>query len=130
MSINMLLGKQLGIYTSNMVNHLTGIAGSGIIFIFALMLGMSKGVELGGIPAYAFLGGVMGSTFVVLSNYSFSKTSVVTSTILILCGQFISSILIDVYILNMQIKTTSIIGALLIIIGTIMYNMKGKEKAS
>ncbi|SCZ03230.1 DMT family transporter [Alkaliphilus peptidifermentans] len=123
-SLNMMLGNKIGIYGSNLVNHLTGIIGSSIIYFTVTIIGFQKLSFYNNVPLYAFIGGIIGSTFVILSNYSFSKTTVVTSTILILCGQFISSIVIDIFILNLQIKPTAIAGAVLIVIGTILYSAK------
>lgn len=129
-SLNMILGNAIGIYGSNLVNHFTGIIGSTIIYFTVITLGLQRIEVYSSIPPYAFLGGIIGSAFVILSNYSFSKTTVVTSTILILVGQFISSLIIDMIILDLQIKPTAIAGALLIVIGAILYSLKSRVKAA
>ncbi|KAB3529244.1 DMT family transporter [Alkaliphilus serpentinus] len=126
-SLNMMLGNSIGIYGSNLMNHLTGTIGSSIIYLMVIVTGVQKFQSYENIPLYALMGGIIGSTFVILSNYSFSKTSVVTSTILLLCGQFISSLIIDILILDIEIKPTAITGAILIIIGAILYSYKSKD---
>ncbi|KAB3529290.1 hypothetical protein F8154_14840 [Alkaliphilus pronyensis] len=122
-SLNMMLGSKIGIYSSNLVNHLTGVVGSSFIYFTVLLIGLEKLQVYNNIPTYALTGGIIGSTFVILSNYSFSKTPVVTSTILILCGQFISSLIIDILVLDISIKPTAIAGALFIVLGTILYSL-------
>lgn len=125
-TLNMLLGKEIGIYASNLVNHITGVLGSGLLYFAALMMNLNRAESFGHIPWYAFTGGLLGCLFVILSNYSFSKTSVITSTILILTGQFLCSILIDLLVLKLQIGFVNIIGALLISIGVVLYNFEAK----
>ncbi|MFZ5353595.1 MAG: DMT family transporter [Bacillota bacterium] len=125
-SFNMMLGKQIGIYASNLVNHIAGVIGSSIIYLTVIMIGIQRHQLYENVPIYVYVGGFIGATFVVLSNYSFSKTTVVTSTILILCGQFISSLAMDILILNISIKPTAVLGAVLIILGTVLYSIKDK----
>lgn len=64
----------------------------------------------------------MGALFIVLSNFTFSKTSVIASTILILSGQFLSSILVDILILQKDIGLKNVIGAIIIVLSVILYN--------
>ena len=109
-TINMLLSKEVGIYKGNVVNHLTGLFGCTLfILIFPL------------------LGGVMGATFVALSNYTFSKTKVLISTLLILVGQTIASVLIDYVYLNEIVSIKAILGTILIIFAVVLYNSKEAE---
>ena len=87
------------------------------------MLGMKIGkTNLLNAPFYAYLGGVMGALFVILSNFTFYKTSVITSTILILSGQFLSSVLVDILVLQKEISLKNIAGAIIIILSVILYN--------
>ena len=103
-------------------NHIAGTLASSIIVILA-MLGMKIGkTNLLNAPFYAYLGGVMGALFVILSNFTFYKTSVITSTILILSGQFLSSVLVDILVLQKEISLKNIAGAIIIILSVILYN--------
>lgn len=121
-TLNMKLSVEVGIYGSNLINHIAGTLVSSIIVILA-MLGMNIGkTNLLNAPFYAYLGGVMGALFVILSNFTFSKTSVITSTILILSGQFLSSVLVDILVLQKEISLKNIAGAIIIILSVILYN--------
>ena len=126
-SINMLLSNETGIFSSNFINHLTGLLGSIVIFFISLIFMPMNGVLLSGIPFYGFLGGVLGATFVVLSNHTFSKTSVITSSLLILAGQFISSIIFDFLVLKHNLQFTKILGAVLIILAILLYSSEKNE---
>lgn len=126
-SINMLLSNETGIFSSNFINHLTGLLGSFIIYIIVISFSEVKVANITNLPFYAFLGGTFGATFIILSNYSFSKTSVITSSILILSGQFLSSLLFDYLVLNNGIKITKVIGAILIIIAIILYSSEKND---
>lgn len=121
-SINMLLSNETGIFSSNFINHLTGLLGSIIIFFISLIFIPMNRVMLSGIPFYGFLGGVLGATFVVLSNHTFAKTSVITSSIIILAGQFLSSIMFDFLILKHDLQFTKILGAVFIILAILLYS--------
>ncbi|MDV3428725.1 MAG: DMT family transporter [Bacillota bacterium] len=126
-SINMLLSNETGIFSSNFINHLTGLLGSIIVLFISLIFIPMKGTLLSGIPFYGFLGGVLGATFVVLSNHTFSKTSVITSSILILAGQFLSSIIFDLIVLKHNLQITKILGAVLIILAILLYSSEKNE---
>ena len=121
-TLNMKLSVEVGIYGSNLINHIVGTLVSSIIVILA-MLSMNIGkTNLLNAPFYAYLGGVIGALFVILSNFTFSKTSVITSTILILSGQFLSSVLVDMLVLQKEISLKNIAGAIIIILSIILYN--------
>lgn len=122
-SINMLLAKETGIFSSNFINHLTGLTGSILVFFISLIFIPLKQISISSIPFYGYLGGVLGASFVILSNYTFSKTSVITSSILILAGQFLSSLLFGLNSINL----TKITGAALIILSIILYSTEKNE---
>jgi len=126
-SINMLLSNETGIFSSNFINHLTGLLGSIAIFFISLIFVPMNKVLLSGIPFYGFLGGVLGATFVILSNHTFSKTSAITSSILILAGQFLSSIIFDFIVLKHNIDIIKILGAALIIFAILLYSSEKNE---
>jgi len=128
-TLNMLLSKEVGIYKSNIVNHVTGSIGA-FIFVLLFLRGSSfELIQLTQIGVYPLLGGIMGATFVALSNYTFSKTKVLISTVLILIGQTIASIVIDYINLEVTPSPITLLGVLLIIISVIMYSTPVKEKS-
>lgn len=126
-SINMLLSNETGIFSSNFINHLTGLLGSIAVFFISLVFIPMKNVSLAGIPFFGFLGGIMGATFVILSNHTFSKTSAITSSILILAGQFLSSIIFDFIVLKHNMELKKILGAILIILAILLYSSEKKK---
>lgn len=128
-TLNMLLSKEVGIYKSNIVNHVTGTIGAFTFVILFLKGSTFELVQLTQIGIYPLLGGIMGATFVALSNYTFSKTKVLISTVLILVGQTIASILIDYINLKVTPSPITLAGVLLIIVSVIMYSMPSKEKS-
>lgn len=121
-TVNMLLGKRIGIYGSNLVNHVVGAIGSGGIFLIVLLTGVAEKIRLEQLPWYALTGGLLGSVFVVLSNYTFPKTGVITSTILKLAGQFICALFIDMVVLHAALKPINILGAVVISFAVIFYH--------
>lgn len=127
-SLNLNLSSEIGIYGSNLVNHITGTIASILIVLVAIQSMNNIKINLLNIPWYAYLGGIIGALFVIISNYTFSKTSVISSTILILSGQFLSSILIDIMIFNREISLKNIMGALVIIFSVFLYNCDNGRK--
>ena len=126
-TINMLLSKEVGIYKGNIINHLTGLFGCTLFILIFLKSSSFEISQLLDVGIYPLLGGVMGATFVALSNYTFSRTKVLISTLLILVGQTIASVLIDYVYLNEIVSIKAILGTILIIFAVILYNSKEAE---
>lgn len=126
-TINMLLSKEVGIYKANIVNHFTGLTTSFIFVLVGVQISQFtiSGALSGGI--FPLMGGLMGATFVTLSNFTFSKTKVLTSTLLILMGQTVSSILMDYLFFDSKISINAIIGTSLMITAVILYNKPQKQ---
>lgn len=121
-TVNMLLSKEIGIYKANIVNHVTGLTMAALFFFIGVQASQFtiEGALSGGL--FPLLGGVMGATFVTLSNYTFSKTTVLTSTLLILIGQTISSVIMDYIYFESMISIKAVIGTLCIILAVFLYN--------
>lgn len=128
-TINMMLSQEVGIYKSNVTNHLTGTIGA----IFFVLIFTSNShfhiTDLTQIGIYPLIGGVLGATFVALSNYTLSKTKVLISTLLILIGQTLTAVLLDYIFLAKTIKPQAILGTCLIIIAVILYASPNKAKS-
>lgn len=128
-TLNMLLSKEVGIYKSNIVNHVTGTIGALLFVLLFLRNSDFQLVDLTHIGIYPLLGGILGATFVALSNYTFSKTKVLISTVLILIGQTIASVVIDYYTLGEIVSIKTLIGTLMIIFAVIMYSTPSAKKS-
>ena len=128
-TLNMLLSKEVGIYKSNIVNHVTGTFGALLFVLLFLRNSDFQLVDLTHIGIYPLLGGILGATFVALSNYTFSKTKVLISTVLILIGQTIASVVIDYYTLGEIVSVKTLIGTLMIIFAVIIYSTPSAKKS-
>ncbi len=128
-TLNMLLSKEVGIYKSNIVNHVTGTIGALLFILLFLRNSDFQLVDLTHIGIYPLLGGILGATFVALSNYTFSKTKVLISTVLILIGQTIASVVIDYYTLGEIVSVKTLIGTLMIIFAVIIYSTPSAKKS-
>ncbi len=121
-TINMMLSHEVGIYKSNVTNHLTGTFGA-MLFVILFATGSSfKLMDLTSVGIFPLIGGILGATFVALSNYTLSKTKVLISTLLILVGQTLCALTIDYLLLDKVISFQAIIGTILIIVAVILYS--------
>lgn len=128
-TLNMLLSKHVGVFQGNVINHLTGLIGVALMMVVSLYSGSLLTNQVFHIGLFPLVGGFFGATFVALSNYTFSKTKVLISTLLILIGQTLTAVLMDYFIYDEMISIQSVIGIVLVISAVIMYNQP-KEKVS
>jgi len=125
-TVNMLLAKEIGVYKSNVSNHLTGVVTS-ILILLVLGLSFDFGlIQIDKIGLYPMLGGIVGAFFVALSNYTMSKVKVVISTVLILLGQSIAAIVIDFVYTGTIISISQLMGTILVLASIVLYNYEGK----
>lgn len=129
-SLNMLLSKHIGIYKSNVINHITGLFGVTLMSLLFLRNSSFELSQLLHVGFFPLLGGVLGATFVALSNYTFSKTKVLISTLLILIGQTIASITIDYFYFDEVLSFKAMMGIVCIIVAVMLYNEKEVQKTS
>lgn len=128
-SLNMMLGHEVGIYKSNITNHVTGTIGA-LIFVLLFVRNSSfRPDHLLNIGIYPLIGGLLGATFVTLSNYTLPKTKVLISTLLILVGQTVASIIIDYINLGKLVSINTFIGTLMIVGAVLLYNGPEDKKS-
>lgn len=125
-TINMLLSKEVGIYKANVTNHITGLFGACLFVLFFLRGSTFELSVLKSVGFFPLIGGMLGATFVALSNYTFSKTKVLISTLLILVGQTLASVIIDYLYFNEMVSVKALIGTVLIVTAVFLYNSKEK----
>lgn len=128
-TINMMLSHEVGIYKSNVINHLTGTIGALLFVVLLVHNSTFQLSELTQIGIFPLVGGVLGATFVALSNYTLSKTKVLISTLIILVGQTLTAVTLDYLYLQKTISVNAVLGTLLIIIAVIMYSSPTKAKS-
>lgn len=129
-SLNMLLSHEVGIFKSNVTNHLTGLIGTLFLCFLFLRTSTFNPNQLLNIGIFPLIGGILGATFVTLSNYTFSKTKVLISTLLILVGQTVASVIMDYFMFDTKISLSAVIGILLIILAVYLYNKKDLKEIS
>lgn len=120
--INSALGRTVGRLAASLVSFLVGF-----LTLFALVLvtgGISDLGDLGDVPAYHLLGGLIGATYVATATLTVARIgagSVVAATI---TGQLLSSLLIDdlgiVGVNTVQLDPLRIAGAAFLVAGTLL----------
>lgn len=110
-------------YLSAVINFGGGL----IIFLMALMFSMNSFPavkKLSTIPWYLYLGGVVGSVFILGALFSLPKIGSMSFFALVIFGQLITTLLVDHYgvfgVPIHRIDITRIAGLLLLIAGTIL----------
>lgn len=126
---NMSLSKNIGVYGSNMLNYLTGLALSGIFLAASYFFGNPEIPDFGQIPLYVYLGGPLGAAAIIISNFTMSKTTVITTTIIALAGQMAGSMVIDTFLLNIPLKPNTFLGSMLILCGVVLFLIRDKKQS-
>lgn len=89
--------------------------------IFVLWIKDYHSIELSTIPLIAFAGGIIGAFFVVINSYVLSLLDVMLTSVLAICGQMNSSLVIDIFSgVGSNNLLLQIIGVLLIIGGVLI----------
>ena len=117
-TLNGKLAQNSNAFYSSLINHLIGFI---FLTIFVLWIKDYHSIELSTIPLIAFAGGIIGAFFVVINSYVLPLLGVMLTSVLAICGQMISSLIIDkcsgVESNNLLLQ---IIGILLIIGGVLI----------
>jgi transporter family-2 protein len=129
-NINMRLAKNVGLAGSNLINHLIGGIFAGLIYLAVSYLGMVNNAHFGGFHYALIIAAVCGITIVLLSNWLVPKVTAISFTILTLIGQCTSSLVFDIVIFKKEITMTNVVGAVIVIIGVILYNWDHRKEES
>lgn len=120
MVINSRLGKKIGVLQGTFINYVVGLIGISMVLLIkegGINVSMNK---IYGIPAWVYLGGVIGVMVVSISNVVIPKIPAIYSTLLIFIGQIVTGIVID-FITADTVSKGKIIGSILIL-GGLWYN--------
>jgi len=118
-SINSQLGKHLTPSIATLHSLITGMS-------FMLLLNLIRG----NIPRYQkvvsvspiwLIGGLFGAFIIYLSSKAIPVLGISNSLILILAGQLLSGLIIDVFVNNVEINLKKMVGMALFLIGTIIF---------
>lgn len=124
--INANLAKSIGLFQGTLINYITGLMGSVLFLIISKETLDLTNVEMGRLPFWAYLGGLLGVAVVVLSNYLTHKIPALQLTLLIFTGQLFVGILID-YFIEKKLSVGKITGGLLVLAG-LAYNSMLDQK--
>ncbi len=120
MVFNSQLAKRIGVFKGTLVNYVVGLATTvAIILLLQIPVAVYAG-NLGGIPVWAFWGGLLGVAVVATSNVVIPKVPTVYVTLLTFTGQLVAGIVMDMAI-NNQLSPGKVIGVILMI-GGLAYN--------
>ncbi|WP_160680208.1 DMT family transporter [Clostridium sp. C8-1-8] len=131
MIINGNLGERIGGLKGTLINYITGLAFAVVLFLAAKLTGNALSIDkinIAGIPAYAFFGGMLGVCVIVLSNKVIPKIPAIYSMVLMFVGQLIMGMVIDYFSFN-KFSIGKLIGSIFIILG-LLYNFNVDKKTS
>ncbi|MBG5948360.1 DMT family transporter [Proteus terrae] len=117
-TLNGKLAQNSNAFYSSLINHLVGFI---FLTIFVLWVKDYHAIEVSTIPLIAFAGGIIGAFFVVINSYVLPLLGVMLTSVLAICGQMISSLVIDIFSgIESNNLLLQIIGVLLIIGGVLI----------
>lgn len=127
--LNGRLATHSGAFFSSWINHLGG-------FIFlALLLLVSQGFQapLLSIPWYLYMGGVIGGLYVGLGSYVVPRLGATLSSLLVIAGQLVVSVIVDIALRNIQLSfnwasAQLILGCVLLVVGFYLMSIVGTKK--
>ncbi|HEC8330131.1 MULTISPECIES: DMT family transporter [Providencia] len=116
-TLNGKLAQQRNAFYSALINHLIGF-----LFLTVIVLVLNQyQFNLTEIPLIAFVGGIIGAFFVVINSYVLPLLGVMLTSVFVICGQMISSLVIDtVNGIQNQNAYLQLIGVALIIVGVMI----------
>ena len=128
MALNAHLAKRIGIFRGTLVNYITGLVTTVLVFLVLGLPFSGFAKNLGAIPVWAFLGGCIGVAVVAVSNIIIPKVPTVYVTLLSFSGQLLAGILIDLLI-GKSVSIGKIIGVILIFAGVVYNSFIDKKEA-
>lgn len=116
-TLNGKLAQHHNAFYSALISHVIGF-----LFLTVIVLALNQyQFNLNDIPLIAFVGGIIGAFFVVINSYVLPLLGVMLTSVLAICGQMISSLVIDmVNGLQSQNAYLQLIGVALIIAGAML----------
>jgi bacterial/archaeal transporter family-2 protein len=114
--VNAELSERVGPFQSTWYNYVLGLICSVLMLLVTRDFIPASALTPMQIPVWAYLGGVVGVLFVVLSNLTTPKMTALSMTLLIFVGQIAAGIGIDI-VVHQQLALGKIVGGLLILVG-------------
>ena len=120
--INAKLGLHISGAGAAFWNHVVGF-----LFLALIMSLFTKGgdINLGEIPFYLFLGGIVGASYVAINSFVMPRIGATKATVLVIAGQIVLGTIIDISNGKISNINITIIGISLVILGMWVGNKKG-----
>ncbi|MBU2864314.1 DMT family transporter [Reinekea marina] len=129
--LNGRLATHSGAFYSSWINHI-----GGFLFLSILLL-FSQGfyAPLNSIPWYLYFGGVIGGLYVGLNSFVTPKLGATLATLLVIAGQLIVSVVVDIFLGNIRLNLNwpslqLVIGCLMLVAGFYLMSVVKDEKRS
>ncbi len=118
-SINAQLGKHITPSLATLHSLIIGL----IFMVFLCAYGgtLSQYPKIMTVSPVLWLGGIFGAFIIYFSSKAIPSLGISNTLILILSGQLVSGLVIDVYLNNIEISSRKIMGLALFLVGTIMF---------
>jgi len=127
--LNGRLATHKSAFYASWINHLGGFVFIALILLF----GQGFSAPLLSIPWYVYMGGVIGGLYVGLNSYVVPRLGVTLATLLVIAGQLVVSLLVDVFLGKLVFSFSwsglqLILGAALIVCGFYLLRESKKPK--
>lgn len=112
------LGMGIGAAGASVVNHI-----GGAIFIFFILLVSGGRIDTGlftEAPTYAYLGGIVGAVFVMITSWVIPRAGVMKTTVLLISGQMLLGTVLDFVLGRMKSPVTAVGGLILVLTGVLI----------
>lgn len=93
--LNGRLAAQRDAFYASWINHLVGFTALSVM-VLVTMGGRPEG--LASVPPWLYLGGMIGALYVSLNSYIVPKLGVTVATLLVIAGQMVMSIVLDLWL--------------------------------
>lgn len=113
-ALNGRLAKQTNAFYSSWINHIVGF----VVLTVAVLVLLGLPKNLSSVPVGLYFGGMIGALYVSLNSYVVPKLGITVATLLVIAGQMLMSLLLDIWLgkINWQWD----VPLLLLIVGSVL----------
>ena len=112
------LSTKYGAFYASLVNHAVGF-----LFLSALLTMVSVSfwgpLQMTSGQPWLYLGGVIGALYVAVNSFVMTKLGSTNSIVLVVCGQMLFGLAIDMYSAGSENLSLQVLGAGLVIVGVV-----------
>ncbi len=123
-TINASLANTAGVGHSTLMNYVTGLAGSFLIFAVS-GFSMNASFPVAGLPITTYLGGAVGALGIFLCNVATPRLSALQMSVITFVGEIFSGVIIDAFAGRFSLGT--VLGGIAVAIGMLL-NMRADAK--